>query len=307
MSTDFTKEGDYMAKFVLSTDTTCDAFKSELKNRDIEYIPMCFISDGEIHYDNFDKTEDYLNFYQSIDEGKMYSTTGLNHMEIEEYFTKLIDTYHQDIVHLCLSSGLSLTCGLVKQVANHFNETHKEQIYVVDSLAATQASYYLLHYLQKYRDEGLSAIETYSKINNDIEHLDVSFFVSNLDCLRRGGRISGAAAMIGKMLSIRPMLEIDPEGKLQVIGKYMGDKKAMKYLIDRFKARYDFDLHPPIFIAYTDNLPLKEELEKMIHEVDPTIEVLAGFIGPVIGSHTGGGALGFGYIAKMEREDKTGK
>lgn len=296
-----------MNKFVLSTDTTCDAFKTELKSRGIEYIPMCFISDGEIHYDDFDKNEDYLGFYQSIDQGKMYNTTGLNHMEVEEYFTKLIDTYHQDIVHLCLSSGLSLTCGLVKQVANHFNEIHKEQIYVVDSLAATQASYYLLHFLQKYRDEGFSAVDAYSRINNDVEHLDVSFFVSNLDCLRRGGRISGAAAMIGKMLSIRPMLEIDEQGKLQVIGKYMGDKKALKYIVDRLKVRYDQKAHPPVFIAYTDNLSLKDELESMIHAFDPTIEILSGYIGPVIGSHTGGGALGCGYLSTYEREDKTGK
>lgn len=291
-----------MSQFLLSTDTTCDAFKSELKNNHIEYIPMSFICDGEIYQDDFDKPEDYLAFYQSIESGKLYTTTGLNHTEVKEYFTRLLDTYHQDIVHLSLSSGLSLTCGLVKQVAKELNETHTEKIYVVDSLSATIASKYLLEYLKQFRDEGMTAIEAYSKINDYVEHLDVSFFVSNLDCLRRGGRISGAAAMIGKVLSIRPMLEIDKEGKLQVIGKCMGDKKALKSMIDRFKERYDQKEHPPVFIAYANNEALKNELQSMLLAIDPTLKIISGYIGPVIGSHTGGQIVGMGYLSEKERE-----
>ncbi len=291
-----------MSQFVLSTDTTVDAFKSELRDNHIEYIPMCFISDGEVHYDEFDSEKDYLDFYASIKAGKMYSTTGLNHVEVEEYFTALLEKYNQDIVHLCLSSGLSLTYGLVKDVVNEMNQKNEHKIYVVDSLSATIASKYLLHHLQQYRDQGLSAIEAYSKINYLLEYLEVNFFVSDMDCLRRGGRVSGAAAMIGKMLSIRPLIYIDKEGHLSVVGKTMGDKKALKHLVDKFVAGYDKEMHPPVFIAYTDNKAMAEELEATIKNIDPTIEVMKGMIGPVIGSHTGTGALGIGYFSTHERQ-----
>lgn len=291
-----------MYQFVLSTDTTCDVFKSELKKDQIEYIPMCFICDGEIHYDEFDSEQEYLDFYKSITDGKMYSTTGLNQMEVEEYFTRLLETYQQDIVHLCLSSGLSMTCGLVKSVAKELNEKNEHKIYVVDSLSATIGSKYLLEFLKKFRNEGMDALKAYSEINHLIEYLDVSFYVTDLDCLKRGGRVSGAAAMIGKMLSIRPMIDIDPEGKLRVIGKPMGDKKAIKALVDRFMDRYNKEMHPPVLIAYTDNLPLAEELEKTILNFDSTIQVVKGMVGPVIGSHTGGGLLGLGYFGVEERK-----
>lgn len=288
-----------MEKFVLSTDTCCDELKSNLKKNRIEFIKMAFICDGEIFEDNFDSVEEYKFFYDEMKRGKVYSTTGLNHFQVKEYFTEILERTKSDIVHVCLSSGLSGTHSVVCQVAEEINKTSPNKVYILDSKCATQGQNAVLTYAMLLRNEGRTALETKEILNKEIGRLCVTFFLGDLEALKRGGRISGAQAAIAKMVQLRPVLKFDPEGKLQIIEKAIGSKKAIKSLFDRFAKRFDPNSPIPIFLAYAGDPTNMNELRKMIEERFGITNIITGPVGPVICSHTGPSLTGLIYLEKQ--------
>ena len=288
-----------MDKFVLSTDTCCDELKSNLKKNRIEFIKMAFICEGEIFEDNFDSIEEYKFFYDEMKRGKVYSTTGLNHFQVKEYFTEILERTKSDIVHVCLSSGLSGTFNVVRQVVEEINQTFENKIYLVDSKTATQGQNAVLTYAMLLRNEGRTALETKDILEKEIKRLCVSFFLGDLEALKRGGRISGAQAAIAKMVQLRPVLKFDPEGKLQIIEKAIGSKKAIKSLFDRFAKRFDPNSPIPIFLAYAGDPTNMNEIRKMIEERFGITNIITGPVGPVICSHTGPSLTGLIYLEKQ--------
>lgn len=286
-----------MENFVLSTDTCCDELKSNLTKNRVEYIKMCYIHEGEIYEDNFDSIEEYKFFYDEMKKGKQFSTTGLNPYSCKEYFLEILERTGKDIVHLALSSGLSGTCNITKQVADEINETSVNKVYVVDSLSATQGQNALVCYGQKLRDEGKSASEAAQVLQDAADKLQVHFFLTDLETLKRGGRISGAAAAVAKVMQIRPVLTFNDKGELSVTEKAMGSKKAIRSLLDKLKI-LDPNSPVPIFLAYAGDTANAEELRKLIEEKYGITNVILGPVGPVIGSHTGPSLTGLIFIGK---------
>lgn len=286
-----------MDKFVLSTDTCCDELKSTLKRDRIEYIPMCYISDGEIYEDNFSSAEEYKYFYDEMKKGKIFSTTGLNPFQLKEYFQEIISRTNLDVVHISLSSGLSGTCSLAIQVANEINETSEKKVYVVDSLSATQGQNAILCHATLLRNEGKTAEEAIEALQNTIKNLDVSFSLGDLEALKRGGRIGGAQAMIANVMQLRPVLKFDEEGKLQVIEKAMGSKRAIHSLLDRLK-NYTPSSPIPIYLAYSGDVENALELRKLIETKYGIMNTILGPVGPVICSHTGPSLTGLIFVKK---------
>ncbi|MCI6542605.1 MAG: DegV family protein [Firmicutes bacterium] len=287
--------------FCLSTDTCCDELKSTLKKNKINFIKMCYISDGEIYEDNFDTIEEYKYFYDEMKKGKMFSTTGLNPYQVKEYFLDILEKNKKDILHISLSSGLSGTYGITKGVADEINQTSKYKIYVLDSLCATQAQNAMLCYATLLRNQGKTAKEAMKVLEEATKKLIVEFFLSDLETLKRGGRISGAQAVMAKVMQLRPILHFDPEGKLQVIEKVMGSKKAIKCIFDNFLKCYDPNSPIPIFIPYSGDFTNAEEVKKMIEEKLGITNVIIGPVGPVVGSHTGPSLCGLIYLSKTNR------
>ena len=189
---------------------------------------------------------------------------------------------------------------MVKDVAEKLNENSKNKIYILDSLSATQGQNLLLKMAERYRALELQAHDVYEKLKLAVLHLSVNFFVTDFDCLKRGGRVSGVQALIGKFAGIRPVLDFDKEGKLRVVAKVIGNKKALVTLSEHLKD-YDMESQTPIFIAHTGNEDVVKELESIVRETYPQAEILKRYIGPTIGSHTGAGALGLVFLQKGER------
>lgn len=289
-----------MDKFILSTDSCCDEMKSNLKKSRIHYIPMNYIYNDEVFSDESDSLEDFKFFYDEMKRGKIFSTTGINSLEIKEYFEKLLEL-GQDILHITLSSGLSGTYNIVKQAAEELNETHKNKIYVLDSLSATQPQNAIVNYARMLRDAGKEVKECISTLENAIQHLRVYFFLSDLDALKRGGRISGVQAAFGKAMQLRPLLTFDKEGKLRVIEKIIGNKKAIRVLANKLFLEYDKNSSQPIFIAYAGDGENKNELVSIISEKLPDTPIICGPVGPVIASHTGPALTGIIFFSKLER------
>ena len=284
-------------KFCLSTDTCCDELKSTLKKNRIDFIKMCYISDGEIYEDNFDSLEEYKYFYDEMKKGKMFSTTGLNPYQLKEFFTEILERNKKDLIHISLSSGLSGTCSVAKSVAEEINQTSKYKIYVLDSLSATQAQNALLCYARMLREQGKTAEEAMEILEQATKKLRVEFFLGDLEALKRGGRIGGAQAMIAKVMQLRPVLKFDEEGKLQVIEKAIGSKRAIRSLLDRLK-NYNPSSPIPIYLAYSGDVENALELRKLIETKYGIMNTILGPVGPVICSHTGPSLTGLIFVKK---------
>ena len=289
-----------MDKFVLSTDTCCDELKSNLTKNKIEYIKMAYISDGEIFEDDFNSADEYKFFYDEMKKGKVFSTTGLNHFQVKEYLTALLKKAKSDVLHVCLSSGLSVTCDIVTQVAEEINQTSKNKIYVLDSKSATQGQNAILSYATILRNQGKTAQIAKEILENEIKRLNVIFFLGDLEALKRGGRISGAQAAIAKVVQLRPILKFDQEGKLQVIEKAIGSKKAIKSLFDKFAKKFDPNSPIPVFLTYAGDPSNINELKKMIEDRFGITNIICGPVGPVICSHTGPSLTGVIFLEKTK-------
>jgi DegV family protein with EDD domain len=288
-----------MNSVIISSDSCVDELKSTLKEKQVEYIPMVYILEKE-YQDHFDSQEEYDHFYKLMKEGAMPTTSMLNSEEVETYFERMIKEHNCDIVHLSLSSGLSGTYDNTLLASKKVMEKYpNNKIYVVDSLSATQGQNLLLHYALKQKEKGKTAGGIFNDLQEVKHHLQHWVFISDLFHLRRGGRISSAKAVIGSMLQTKPILTMTSEGKLDSKEVAMGTKKAIKMLYEKLaKFGYDDTNNHPIYIAHSDSLEEAEQLKKLIlkHYDNATVQIKN--IGPVIGSHTGPGAVAVLFFGK---------
>ncbi|MCH5160677.1 MAG: DegV family protein [Clostridiales bacterium] len=286
--------------FILATDTSCDIPRGELRARGIEYKPLVYTIEGAEHPDEFDCDEQYKAFYSEIRAGKLASTSMINLIEHEEFFTMLVDKYTEDIVYVTLSSGLSASHSSAVQAAENVFKSTGRKVYVVDSRGATIMTRHVVDEAQKLRDSGLSAQEAVEQLADFVAHLQTWFMPVDLMHLKRGGRVSGPAAIIGTALKIKPILNFSEAGGLVVAKKIHGVAKGLAFMIDMFKADA-VDGPSKFYIANADSEYAPELLERA-KEARPDWEGEIGWIGPVIGAHTGCGAVGISFLSKKTRD-----
>lgn len=288
-----------MKQIVISSDSCLDELKSVLKEKQIEYIPMVYILDKE-YKDNFDSQKEYDEFYEKMKNGAMPTTSMLNSFEVEVYFENLIKKYDCDIIHISLSSGLSGTYENTLIASKTIMEKYPHnKIYVVDSLSATQGQNLLVNFALRQKEKGKTA----QGIFNDLQEVKYTLqhwvFISDLFHLRRGGRITAAKAVIGSVLKTKPILTMTKDGKLDPKEVAMGTKKAVKTLYEKLeKFGFENKDNNPIYIAHSDSIEDAEYLKKLIikHYDNAVVEIKN--IGPVIGAHTGPGAVALLFFGK---------
>ena len=286
-------------KFVLTTDTSCDEFKSVLDGLNVPWIPLTFTIDGEIFDDNFSSDGEYKDFYKKLDGGAMPTTSQINIFAHEEFFERVLAERNADsIVHLTLSGGLSDTANSARKAAeNYMSRNPQAQIYIVDTLSATQGHNLLLYEAIKLRDNGVAAGQAFEEIEKLKTQVHAWFMVDNLHHLKRGGRVSGASAAIGTILNIKPILIIDGEGKLSVVKKVKGTANALNFFLETIE-RHRTDATCEFFLVHSNAHKeidlLKKQIEKKFSWARPRI----GWLGPIIGTHCGAGLVGMTFIGK---------
>ena len=295
-----------MAKFILSTDSSCDVCSYQLKALNIKSLPLYFTINGRVFPDVFEQDSEYEEFYKKIEEGAMPSTSQINTYTHEEYFDDILENSKCNvIVHLSLSSGLSGTYNnAIKAAKNSMIKFPQSQIYVIDTKGATQAHHYVLDEALKCRDENISGADTFVYLNESIQQMNVWFAVDDLMHLKRGGRINGVTAVIGTMLNIKPILIINNEGKLAVVQKVKGYNKVFNEFIKKIKENAIDPEHQTYYIASANATEYAPKLKKLILDTFPQATVKIGWIGPVIGSHTGPNAVGLVFKAKQRLTNK---
>ena len=203
----------------------------------------------------------------------------------------------KDLLVFGFTSALSATYQSAVIAAEELREKYPDRkINVVDSCCAALGQGLLVWYACKKRDEGLTLEELTDWVENNKLHICHWVTVDDLSHLKRGGRISGATALVGTMLNIKPIIHVDEEGRLVNVGKCRGRKAAMEFIAAKLGEAGEGWDNSTVFVAHGDCPEDAAALEKVLKEKYGVKEVITGYVGPVIGAHTGPGVLVVFYM-----------
>ena len=284
--------------YLIVMDASADIDSKVFLEEDIRFIPMQYSLNEEMRESNGIESEELLkSFYDSQRSGELTKTTQITPYQYINFFSKLLNEGYS-VLYLSLSSGLSSTYQSAMLAASELNDEHKdEKVYVVDTLGATGGIGVLLELACKYRKEGKSIEENCALLNNAKLKLHHFFMVQDLMYLRRGGRVSGATAVVGTVLGIRPILKIDENGKLVNFAKRRGNKLALEELAKLFNENYELN-DSPIYVVDGDAKELGDFLASEIKKLIPEAVVKRNMLSPIIGAHTGPGLVAVCFIGK---------
>lgn len=285
-----------MRDFCISTDSTASLPESYLKENNIAIHPLHYIIDGVEYGKDIDKELTDKEFYDSIRNGKMPTTSATNPGYIEKVMKEQIAQGY-DILHIGFSSGISSSYSNAAMCANQIMEENPDcKIKVVDSLCAESGQALLVYHAVELKKQGKTMDEIVEWIEDNKLSIVHHFTVEDLFHLMRGGRLAKSTAIIGTALSIKPILNMNNEGKLSTIGKARGRKKAIKTLIDSIETNTDGFEVKEVFISHSDVLDEAMSLEAMIKEKYPQAVTMILPISPTVGAHTGVGTLLVSYF-----------
>ena len=294
-----------MQKFAISTDSNCDLYANEIKELGLYVGHLNFTiekgKDLQECVDEFQSYDDYVNFYNELRNGGVARTSILNLQAHIDLFTKMAEDGVVNALHIAQSDGLSPTIDNALQAIEIVKEKYPNIDYrALESKTTTIGEAMLVKLACKLRDEGKSRDEVFDIIQEEKLHVQHFVLVDDLMYLKRGGRIGGPSAVIGTLLSIKPIIEFNKLGKLEIVRKEKGLKKALKSIVDEFKNFTKHDKYFDIMIVHTDNAPLANTLADMLEAtcgVRPEIRIM----GPVIGAHVGPNAVAYVFMSKEER------
>lgn len=294
-------------KFTLSSDSTCDLYHDFIVENDIKHVSLTFTVEKngtmEDRLDNFTNYSQYVDFYNELRGGAFSRTSMLNYEAHYNHFLKLAKEGAEDVVHFTISSGLSPTKDVAAKAAADVKKDYpKFNVYVVDPLTATVGQGALVRIALKCRNEGKTAEETHAFCTSLRLHIQHFIVADDLTYLRKGGRISAAAAVFGGMLNIKPIITFDKDGKLYPLAKVKGTKKAISFIKDKLNTEGPDPEYNYLFIVHTDNEGPANELAEYVR-TELGIEPHVSIMGPVIGSHVGPGAFALGYLSKSLRNE----
>lgn len=278
-----------MREYIITVNSTVDLPKEWLEERNVPVIPLKYTIDGNTYTDMEGLSA--KEFFDKLREGKMATTSQINPEEARAYFEPFLKE-GKDVLHLGFSSGLSGTLNSMRLAAEELKEDYPEaKIYIIDTLCACLGEGLLLYYTLKQKNEGKTIDETAKWVEENKLHICHNVTVDDLHHLHRGGRVSKTAAVLGTMVQIKPIIHMDNEGCLQVIGKERGRKKALNKIVNMAAEQIPGWENEIAMITHGDCIEDAEYVAKQVREKLGIQEVLINNIGTVIGSHTGPGVV----------------
>ena len=282
--------------YKLFSDVTADVSEELMRGMpEVELVPMQVELGGEnyIYGPGGDLTVEH--FYAEQRAGKFASTSQINPMVYRECFEKTLKA-GEDILYLCFSSGLSSTLQSANLCAQELREEYPERkLIVVDTLCAAVGEAMLVREAARRQQEGLTIEELAAWVEENRLKICHWFTVDSFDHLKHGGRVSAAAAAVGTMLQIKPLLHVDEEGKLRVAEKPRGRKQAIRTQVAHMKEGWTPEMGKLVVIGHGDGPDDVEQLRQAVLKEFPDADIRVAYIGPVIGAHTGPGMLALIY------------
>lgn len=289
-----------MSNYQIFIDLSGDIDVNFAKENNIGLIPMQYSLGDDFRTAEYVESDEVLKkFYDSQRNGDLTKTTQITPYLYEEFFKPLCEK-GISILYIPLSKGLSKTYESALLAKTTIEEEYPNvKVAVVESLAATGGIGVLAQKAVENQNNGMSLEENFNDINNKMKTIRHWFLVEDLKYLKRGGRISATTAILGTALKIKPILEVNNEGKLDTIAKMHGSKKAALYLVDKFKETRD-ENEKCVYISHADNLELANFVKEKLLEIDNALDIKVCMLSPIIGAHTGPGMTAICHFAKEE-------
>lgn len=285
-----------MSDYVIFTDSGCDISPTLLKEWGVQYRSLSFqFEDEGVEYSNEDMP--IKDFYNRMRAGGIAKTSAIN---VGTFFDAFEEVLKQgmDILYLGFSSGLSATYSSGVMAAEQLRKQYPERkIITVDTLCASAGQGLLVYLTLQQKRNGASIEDAAAYAENTKLNIYHWVTVNDLVYLKRGGRISPTVAFVGSILSIKPMIYVNNEGKLLNVAKARGRKTALRALADKYGELAQDPENGTVFISHSDCLEEVNALGEILRErYNAKFEVITD-IGTVIGAHTGPGAIALFFVA----------
>lgn len=288
------EEYNKMNNYVILTDSSCDLSAKTMEQYGIESIALEVNIDGiGTKYNN---ELDIKEFYDLVRAKTDVKTSAINIERFKEFFKKYLDE-GKDVIYLGFSSGLSATYMNGKNACEELSEEYPDRkIVAIDTLCASRGQGLLVTLAAIKKNEGATYEEIVKYVEDTKLHLCHWFTVDDLFFLKRGGRVSAATAVLGTVLSIKPVMHVDNDGHLINVAKVRGRRASITAMVDKVA---ETGIEPDsqlMYICHGDCIEDAQLLSDMIKEKYPNCEIMIDYTGPVIGAHSGPGTLAIFYI-----------
>ena len=287
-----------MNDYVLMTDSSADLPCALIEELNIQVLQLNVTLEGENPRPN--DQLDVKSFYGALREKKSATTSTVS---IESFLSamELILASGKDILYLGFSSGLSGTYNAGFVAAGELSEKYPERkIYTVDTLCASLGEGLLVYTVARMKQDGADIETAYRFAEDQTINLCHWFTVDDLFFLKRGGRVSAATAVMGSLLSIKPVMHVDNDGKLINVLKARGRKDAINQLFAKIRDTAINVAEQTVFISHGDCLADADYLADRIRNELSVKTVVIDYVGPVIGAHSGPGTLALFFFG-MQR------
>jgi len=291
-----------LAYFDILADSTCDLTTEQAERQDINILPVG-VNVGRssfMHYADWRELS-RRDFYAALRSGMEVSTSATAPSYWLEEMERSLKN-GRDVVAVPLSStltgGYSNACIAAQELRDSYPE---RQIIVLDSLCASLGTGILLKQLSTWRVEGMSAQEAAAHAGRAKMHIVHMFTVDSLDHLRRGGRISAAAAIIGSALAVKPILNFDCAGKISVISKTRGRKNAIRALVLSAAKQTRGEAGREFYISHADCPQDAKLLAEAVKEVYADAEITINCMAPALAAHSGPGGLAIFFTGRRPK------
>ncbi len=288
-----------MKPYVIMTDSAADLDQALVEELGVEVLPLSLSLGGKTYLDWPDRRElDPKELYDRLRAGEVATTAAVNVGDARGAIEPRFQA-GEDVLFLAFSSGLSSSYQAVRMAAQELMEEYPERkCYVVDTLCASLGEGLLVWHAARRRQAGATLEEVRAFAEGQKLRLCHWFTVDDLQFLKRGGRISAATAMLGTMLSIKPVLHVDDQGHLINIAKARGRRASIQALVERAAQSAIRPEEQTMFICHGDCMEDAQYLAQLAKEKLGAKEVRIGYTGPVIGSHSGPGTLALFFLGE---------
>lgn len=289
-------------KIAVVTDSNSGITQAQAKEMGVAVLPMPFMIDGETYYEDITLTQE--QFYQRLKDNADIATSQPTPDSILKMWDKLLKEYDQ-IIHIPMSSGLSGSCSTAMMLAGE--DEYEGKVFVVDNRRISVTQYQSVKDAQMLAAMGMDGTQIKKRLEETAADSVIFITVDTLKYLKKGGRITPAAAALGTLLKIKPVLIILGE-KLDSFAKARTMKQAKTMMMNAIQKELDERLHDSecrncyLAIAHTDNEEAALEFKKEVEERFPNADVYMASLSLSIACHIGPGSLAVTATRKMEEE-----
>lgn len=286
-----------MADYVLLTDSSCDLPAELADQMQLKVVPLTVDMDGQLYRNYLDGREiGFHEFFERVVTAKSAKTSAVT----SEQFMEVLEPLCQagvDVLYLAFSSGLSGTYNSGAIAMRELSEKYPERkLYAVDSLCASLGEGLFVDLCQEKKQHGLSIDELRDYAESLKLHICHWFTVNDLMFLKRGGRVSAATAIVGSVLSIKPVMHMDNEGHLIKVDVARGRKASLRALVAKMEKLAIEPEKQRVYICHGDCLADAEYVASLVREKFGITDIRINYVGPVIGAHTGPGVVSLFFV-----------